>query len=67
MNAESSRLRSTGMTSSDMRAIWPGALLVVYLAGSGVLLLIGGGRASIGATALHFAVLFAMAGTVWRT
>ena len=65
MNAESSRLRSTGMTSSDMRAIWPGALLVVYLAGSGVLLLAGHGNVGVWATTLHFAVLVAVAATTW--
>jgi membrane-associated phospholipid phosphatase len=65
MNAESSRLRSTGMTSSDMRAIWPGALLVVYLAGSGVLLLAGNVHVGVGATAVHFGVLLAVAATTW--
>lgn len=65
MNAESSRLRSTGMTASDMRAIWPGALLVVYLAGSGVLLLAGNVRVGVGATAVHFGVLLAVAATTW--
>jgi membrane-associated phospholipid phosphatase len=53
------------MTSSDMRAIWPGALLVVYLAGSGVLLLAGDGRISVGASAVHFAVLIALTATTW--
>lgn len=65
MNAESSRLRSTGMTSSDMRAIWPGALLVVYLAGSGVLLITGDGRVGVGATVVHFAVLAAVVAATW--
>lgn len=55
MNAESSRLRSTGITSSGIRAIWPGALLIVYLAGTGVLLF----AAPIGfaAAAMHWALL----------
>lgn len=65
MNAESSRLRSTGMISTDMRAIWPGALLVVYLAGTGVLLLTASARVSAAAIALHFTVLFALAAATW--
>lgn len=48
-----------------MRAIWPGALLVVYLAGSGVLLLTGDDRVSAAAVAVHFAVLFAVAAATW--
>src|SRR5262245_1440141 len=67
MNAESSRLRSTGRISSDMRAIWPGALLVVYLAITGLLLLAGADRvrsARVG-VALHFGVLVAVAAATW--
>lgn len=67
MNAESSRLRSTGITSSDMRAIWPGALLVVYLVGTGVLLVTGSGRVSIAVVLAHFAVLFAVGATTWTS
>ena len=65
MNAESSRLRSTGITSSDMRAIWPGALLVVYLLATGVLLITGPGGARLDVVLAHFAVLFAIAATTW--
>jgi membrane-associated phospholipid phosphatase len=65
MNAESSRLRTTGMTSSDIRAIWPGALLVVYLAGSGVLLLASYQRVGAAAIAVHFAVLVGVAAVTW--
>jgi membrane-associated phospholipid phosphatase len=48
-----------------MRAIWPGALLVVYLAGSGVLLLTSAHRVSAAAIAVHFAMLFAVAAATW--
>ena len=65
MNAESSRLRSTGTTSSDMRAIWAGALLVVYLSATGLLLLIGHSRAPSVGIVLHFAVLVAIAAATW--
>ena len=65
MNAESSRLRTTGMTSSDMRAIWPAALLVVYLAGSGVLLLTTDEQVSLWAIAIHFAVLSGVTAVTW--
>jgi membrane-associated phospholipid phosphatase len=65
MNAESSRLRSTGTTSNDMRAIWPGALLVVYLAATGALLLAGSSRVQPGGIAAHFAVLTAIAAATW--
>ena len=65
MNAESSPLRSTGTTSSDMRAIWPGALLVVYLAITGFALLVGFDRVWGGGVALHFGVLLAIAAATW--
>jgi len=65
MNAESSRLRSTWKTSSDMSAIWPGALVVVYLAVTGLLLLIGRSHGQPGGLALHFGVLAAMAAATW--
>lgn len=66
MNSESSLLRSTGVTSSDMRAIWAGKLLVVYLTATGVLLLIGHSRVGPSDLALHFAVLgFIVATTVF--
>lgn len=57
MNAESSRLRSTGVITTDMRAIWPGALVVVYLAMTGVVLLAGATPAPARAIATHFGVL----------
>lgn len=65
MNSESSRLRSTGTTSSDMSAIWPGALLVVYLAATGLLLAIGGERERGGPLLLHVSVLVAVAAATW--
>jgi membrane-associated phospholipid phosphatase len=48
-----------------MRAIWPGALLIVYLAGSGLLLLAGDARVRAGAIAIHFAVLFGVTAVTW--
>jgi membrane-associated phospholipid phosphatase len=64
-NAESSRLRSTETTSSDISAIWPGALLVVYLAVTGLAFLQGYGRVSPASVALHFAMLAAIAAATW--
>ena len=58
-------MRSTGTTSTDMRAIWAGALLVVYLAATGVLLILGRSRAPSDALLLHFGVLAAIAVTTW--
>jgi membrane-associated phospholipid phosphatase len=51
-----------GVTSSDMRAIWPGALLVVYLAATEVLLL---DRPAGNALLLHTLVLAAIATATW--
>lgn len=65
MNAASSRLRFTGVTSSDMAAIWPGTLLVVYLMTTGIMLLIGHDRVSALAMTAHFAALAAIAATTW--
>ena len=65
MNAASSRLRFTGVTSSDMAAIWPGTLLVVYLMTTGIMLLIGHERVSALALAAHFTALAAIATTTW--
>src|SRR2546423_4714301 len=65
INAETSRLRSTGTISSDMRAIWAGALVVVYLIATTVVLLIGWRRVPASAIALHFAVVLAMASATW--
>ena len=58
MNAEISRLRSTGITSSDMRAIWPGALLGAWLAATGALLMVG--RADARTSLLHLLLLLAV-------
>ena len=65
MNAESWRLRSTGMTSSDMRAIWAGALLSVYLVATAILLLAGHARVSTRGIALHLALLAWAAAATW--
>jgi membrane-associated phospholipid phosphatase len=53
------------MTSNDMSAIWAGALLVVYLAVTGILLLIGHSRVPAFGLALHCAVLAAIAAATW--
>jgi membrane-associated phospholipid phosphatase len=50
-----------------MRAIWAGALLVVYLTVTGILLVFGRSRVTPGAMILHFAVLAAIAATTWLT
>ena len=63
MNAESSRLRSAAVTSSDMRAIWPGALLVVYLTATEVVLLFG--RSSTAGLLLHTLALAAIVAPTW--
>lgn len=55
MNAESSRLRSTGITSSGIRAIWPGALLIAYLAATGVLLFAA--PVGVAPAVMHWALL----------
>src|SRR5688500_8672365 len=65
MNAESSLLPSTDTTSSDMRAIWPGALLVVYLASTTVVLLGGVSRVPGSGIAVHVAVLAAIGAATW--
>jgi membrane-associated phospholipid phosphatase len=51
--------------SNDMGAIWAGALIVVYLTATGIVLLIGAARVSASALALHFAVLAALAAVTW--
>ena len=48
-----------------MSAIWPGALLVVYLAATGILLLAGHERVSTAGIALHLAVLCAISAATW--
>src|SRR5690349_16861874 len=65
MNSESRRLRSTGRISSDIVAIWPGALLCVYLAMGLTLLLLGRTRVPGAAIAVHLAVLVAIAAATW--
>ena len=67
MNAESSRPRSTGRTSRDSSATWPGTLLVVYLAATGLLLILGRTRVPAGVGLLHLAVLSVIACTTWLT
>jgi len=48
-----------------MRAIWPGALLVGYLAATGILLIVGRARVPPAGIALHFGVLAAIAAATW--
>ena len=61
MNAASSRLRFTGVTSSDMAAIWPGTLLVVYLTVTAAILFVGHERVSALAIGAHGTVLLVVA------
>ena len=65
MNAASSRLRFTGITSSDMAAIWPGTLLVVYLSATAAILLAGHERVSTLAIGAHVVVLIATAAVTY--
>ncbi len=65
MNSESWRLRSTGRISSDIVAIWPGALLCVYLVMGAILLLLGGAGVPRIALAVHLAVLGSIAAATW--
>jgi len=65
MNSESRRLRSTGRISSDIIAIWPGALLCVYLTMGATLLVLGRARVPFAALAVHLAVLAAIAAATW--
>lgn len=65
MNAESSRPRFTGTTSSDISAIWPGALLVVYLGATGILLVMGRARVTPPGFLMHFSVLAAIGAATW--
>jgi hypothetical protein len=65
MNAESSRRRSTGVISNDMRAIWAGALLIGYLVWTGILLAVGASRARPTDLLLHSALLLAVGATTW--
>ena len=65
MNSESRLLRSTGRISSDIVAIWPGALLCVYLVMGAIVLLIGSTRVPSGALVVHLTVLVAIAAATW--
>ena len=65
MNSESLLLRSTGRISSDIVAIWPGALLCVYLVMGAIVLLIGSTRVPIAALVVHVMVLVAIAAATW--
>ena len=58
-------MRSTGRISSDIVAIWPGALLCAYLTVGAVLLAFGSARVSAAALSVHLAVLAAMAAATW--
>jgi membrane-associated phospholipid phosphatase len=58
-------LRSTGRISSDIIAIWPGALVCVYLLMGAMLLILGRARVSPAAIAVHVAVLVAIAAATW--
>lgn len=48
-----------------MRAIWPGALLVGYLAATGILLILQRARVPAVGIALHFGVLAAIGAATW--
>jgi membrane-associated phospholipid phosphatase len=48
-----------------MRAIWPGALLVVYLSATAIVLVAGRSRVSAAGIAMHVAVLAAVAAATW--
>lgn len=48
-----------------MRAIWPGILLIGYLAATGILLIVAGERVPPVGVAIHFAVLAAMSAATW--
>lgn len=58
-------MRSTGRISNDIIAIWPGALLCVYLAMGATLLLVGKARVPAAALSVHLAVLVAIAAATW--
>ncbi len=53
------------MTSSDMAAIWPGTLLIGYLAITSGILLVGRERVSGLALGAHFAVLASTCAVTW--
>jgi membrane-associated phospholipid phosphatase len=48
-----------------MRAIWPGALLVVYLSATAIVLVAGRSRVSAMGIVMHLAVLAAIAAATW--
>ena len=62
MNSESER--SAGTISSDMRAIWAGALLLCYLIGTAALLVARIGTVGIDIVLWHCVVLAAVAATI---
>ena len=65
MNSDSSRLRSTGEISSDMGAIWPGALLAVYLLATSALLWRASFPSDAVPTASHLLALLAIVAATW--
>jgi membrane-associated phospholipid phosphatase len=65
MNAASSRRRTTGVISNDMRAIWAGVLLIGYLVWTGILLTVGARRARPADLLVHSALLLAVAAATW--
>ena len=58
-------MRSTGRISRDIVAIWPGALLCVYLILGAMLLILGRNRVPPMALVVHVAVLAAIAAATW--
>ena len=58
-------MRSTGRISRDIVAIWPGALLCVYLVMGALLLVLGRSRVPPLALVVHLAVLGAIAAATW--
>lgn len=65
MNAETSSLRSTATTSNDIAAIWPGALLSVYLAATTLVMLAGRERVAPRDVAVQAALLAIVAAATW--
>jgi len=66
MKSASSPFRSTGMTSSDIDAISPGALIAVYLVVTAALLATGRGAPAPGhAMSLHVVLLATIAAATW--
>ena len=65
MNAESSRLRSTGTIDNDISAIWTDVVLIVYLGVTELVLLAGHARASMTGLVLHTLVLATFVAAAW--